>query len=297
MPISGSWALRLATATIVAASTAGAGAQAPPDLHVVLRHVGERIAEYYKRAQRVMCLEKATVQPVGRDFSPHGFGRVTEYELHVEADAPDSPEPAEAKVVRQLIRINGRPPRERDKTNRDGCTDANPLSTEPLAFLLPKNRDEYKWLSIEPGKGKDANALVIEYASVKGSDKGELAEDPRGHEDCFTWSLDSTIRGRVWVDAKTYEVLRFEQHLARMADIRVPSQIQRKHNLDDYVVVERHDTTIRYKNVAFSDPDESMLLPESIETLMVVRGGLESIRVRQVFSDYKRFLTAGRIVK
>jgi hypothetical protein len=40
-----------------------------------------------------------------------------------------------------------------------------------------------------------------------------------------------------------------------------------------------------------------MLLPESIETLMVMRGGLESLRSRQTFSDYRRFLTAGRIVK
>jgi hypothetical protein len=29
----------------------------------------------------------------------------------------------------------------------------------------------------------------------------------------------------------------------------------------------------------------------------VMRGGLESLRSRQTFSDYRRFLTAGRIVK
>jgi hypothetical protein len=40
-----------------------------------------------------------------------------------------------------------------------------------------------------------------------------------------------------------------------------------------------------------------MLLPESIETLIVVHGGLESMRSRQTFTEYRRFLTAGRIVK
>ena len=38
-----------------------------------------------------------------------------------------------------------------------------------------------------------------------------------------------------------------------------------------------------------------MLLPESIETLIVVRGGLQSIRSRQVFADYRRFMTGAKL--
>jgi hypothetical protein len=63
------------------------------------------------------------------------------------------------------------------------------------------------------------------------------------------------------------------------------------------MVVERHDTTIKYKTVTFADPEEALLLPESIETLSVFRGGLESIRHRQEFSNYRRFVTGGRLVK
>jgi len=126
------WALP--AAVVLGAATLCA--QTPPDVDTVLARVGARIAEYYKRAQNVVCLEKTTVQPVGHDFLPQGFARVTEYELHVEADA-DGDESAEAKVVRELVRVNGKAPREKDKKDRAGCTDANPLSTEPLSFLLP----------------------------------------------------------------------------------------------------------------------------------------------------------------
>jgi hypothetical protein len=49
--------------------------------------------------------------------------------------------------------------------------------------------------------------------------------------------------------------------------------------------------------VAFSDPDEVVLLPESIETVTVIRNGLQSMRRSQIFSDYRRFLTGSRIVK
>jgi hypothetical protein len=278
--------------------TMGLSAQASPDIDTLLARVGQRIADYYKRAQNVICTEKTMVQPVGHDYAPVGFARVTEYELRVETDAAgDGDGSPDARVVRQLFRVNGHSPREKDQKDRAGCTDANPLSTEPLTFLLPAHRSEYTFAAGGLGKGKDRNTLIIEFISSKPEGKGELAEDPRGHADCFTWSLPVVMKGRVWVDANTYDVVRIEQRMAGFADITVPTKLARRHNLADMVVVERHDTTIRYKTIPFHDPDEAMHLPESIDTLVVVRGGLESIRSRQTFSEYRRFMTEGRIVK
>ena len=59
--------------------------------------------------------------------------------------------------------------------------------------------------------------------------------------------------------------------------------------------MDRDDLTMRYKEVTFADPDETLMLPESIESLTVFRGGLQSMRRTQLFSEYRRFLTAGRI--
>lgn len=282
-------------AAVAFAAVTTVTAQAPPDVETLLARVGARIADYYQRAQNVICTEKASVQAVGRDYSPQGFARVTEYELRVETDA-DSDEP-EAKVVRELRRVNGKAPRDKDKNDRAGCTDANPLSSEPLSFLLPAHRSEYTFVSAGFGKGKDSRSLILEFTSSKPDGKGEIVEDPRGHDGCFSFSLPAVMKGRVWIDAETYSVVRVEQRMAGMADLKVPVTLQRKHNLDNTIVVERHDTVIRYKTIPFSDPDEAMLLPESIDTLMVMRGGLESLRSRQTFTDYRRFLTAGRIVK
>jgi hypothetical protein len=39
-----------------------------------------------------------------------------------------------------------------------------------------------------------------------------------------------------------------------------------------------------------------LLLPESIHSFTVIRGGLQSTRRHQAFSDYKRFVTAGRVL-
>jgi hypothetical protein len=276
----------------------GLSAQAKPDIEMLLSRVGERVARYYKSAQNLICIEKSTVQPIGWDMSPHGFARVTESEMRVETDiGEDGTIMEEPRVFRELRKINGRLPRERDKNDRAGCTDPNPLSAEPLAFLLPANRREFQFAAAGFGKGKESNALIIEYTKAEPRGHGELIEDPRGHPDCFSVSVPVTLKGRIWVDARTYEVIRIEQHIAGPGDIRVSDAQQRKHNLPASIVIERYDTTIKYRSVAFADPEEAMLLPESIDIVAVYRGGLESLRRRQAFSEYRRFLTAGRVVK
>ena len=88
--------------------------------------------QHYKRAQNVIFTEKRTVQPVGRDYTPVGFARMTESETRVEADAAPTARIARSSGDPALLRVNGRPPREKDNKDRAGCTDPNPLSPEPL---------------------------------------------------------------------------------------------------------------------------------------------------------------------
>jgi hypothetical protein len=99
------------------------------------------------------------------------------------------------------------------------------------------------------------------------------------------------------VDANTHDVLRVDRRIDGPVDVRVPPRLQRRHNLAPWVVIERDDETLRYQAVAFRDPDEVMLLPQSIESMTVVRGGLQSTRRMETFSSYRRFLTGARIVK
>jgi hypothetical protein len=52
---------------------------------------------------------------------------------------------------------------------------------------------------------------------------------------------------------------------------------------------------MRFRRVAFTDPADVLLLPEAIESITVLRGGLQSVRRTETYSGYQRFLTAGRI--
>ncbi len=190
--------------------------------------------------------------------------------------------------------MNGRVPRDRELNDRSTCLDPNPLSPEPLAFLLRKNRHEYVFTWGGYGKGKDQNLFLIEYKPIE-KEKPEFVEDKKGREGCFQINLP-VERKRLWVDAQTYEVVRIEEHLSSRVEVRVPFSQQRKNLLPDVIVVERFDLITRYKPVAFQNPDELLLLPASIEQLAVLHGA-QSNRKTQTFSNYKRFLTGGRIIK
>ncbi len=286
--------LPCALALALPAMTA-ADRQAQPNVEELLVRVGERVAEFYTRAKNVMCIETSAMQPIDSSNSPVGFVRTVESELRVEADS--GPGPGEAAIVRRIRRVNGRVPRERDKKDRAGCTDPNPLSSEPLSFLLPAHRSEYQFRPAGIARDRNRTALMIDFASVNRRSNPELIEDAAGHDDCFDWSGHIASRGRIWVDAGSYDVLRVDRGSGGPVDVRVPALIQRRHHLDSWVVIVRDDVTIRYKAVVFSDPDEVLVLPESIDTLTVIRGGLQSTRRKQTFSDYKRFVTGGRVLE
>jgi hypothetical protein len=273
-----------ARSTLIVLAVAAIATVAPraqsTDVTWLLARVGERVAEYYKRAQNIICTEKVLAQQMDFNYNSAGFGRTLEYELHLESEAADGDGAVhEAKIARELRKVNGRTPRPNDK---DGCFDPETREPEPLTFLLPVNQREYTFTSAVFGKGKDSRTLVIDFLH-KQNGKPEI-------------KLPVTTKGRVWVDAVTFDVVRVEEELATRIDVRVPYEQQRRMNLPDFITIDRYQTITKYTVVKFSDPDEALLLPESIEEVALMRGA-GSHRKRQQFSDYRRFLTGGRILK
>lgn len=282
----------LACVAVLALTAMTTRAQTQPDIQDVLTRVSERVTEFYTHAKNVICIERSTVQGVDLNYSVVGFARTVESELRIEANGA-----GEATVMRTLRKVNGRVPRASDKKDRAGCTDPSPVASEPLAFLLPDQRSEYHFRFAGIGRERDRAALLIDFASVNRRSTPELIEAPSGHDDCFDWVGHIASRGRVWVDADNYDVLRVERSLGGPVEVKVPTLIQRRHRLDSWVVLLREDSTIRYKPFVFRNPDEVLLLPESINSIIMVRGGLQSTRRSQTFTDYRRFVAEGKVVE
>jgi hypothetical protein len=279
-------ALTLTPVLLAATGWPARGSQSASELDQLISRVG---------AQTVMCTERSTVQPVGRDWSVDGMARTVESDLRVEMHGADTDMPAEPTVIREVRRVNGRPPNPRDVKSRSGCTDPNPLSPEPLSFLLPAHREEYRFTSLRSGKDHDRAALIIGFQTVNRRSRVDLIEDEHGHEDCFDWKGSVSKSGKLWVDAVTEDVLKVETWLDGPVDIQVSRALQRRYNLAPSIVLERDDLTLRYKMFRFEEPEESLLLPEAVESLTILRNDLQSIRRHDVFNDYRRFLTSTRI--
>ena len=275
--------------------TASGAPQAEPDLAALLEAVANRVTTYYHRAQSVVCTETSTVQPIDRQWSVQGFARTVESELRLELEAGGGDALPDGRIIRDIRRVNGRLPRESDQKSRNSCTDPNSLSPEPLAFLLRPQRDAYRFTSVRSGRERHRPALIIDFTSLDRTSRPELIEDERGRDDCFDWKGPLATRGRVWVDAQTYDVLRIDRGLAGPVDVRVPSLLQRRYRFDPFVIIDRDDVSMRFKPVAFENPDEVLLLPETIESITILRSGLQSTRRTERFSGYRRFLTGARI--
>src|SRR4051812_15649627 len=160
------WSL-LAIATLAEGSLRAETADIP-DLRGWMARAGARVEAYFARAQSLVCEETVRIVPLGADLLPNGdHVRELVYELRVAWDAPidASDRAGRAPVVlRQLLTVDGRPPRARDEP---GCFDRQPVSPEPLAMLLPGRQEDYVFGWKGQGREADRASVTIEYRAAQ----------------------------------------------------------------------------------------------------------------------------------
>ena len=257
----------------------------PADVNLVVTRVGNYVEQYYTRTRSLLVEETVILQPFSRDWSFEGFARRLEYELRVEWDPSNTEEPA--RVVRELVRASGPalgPPDQPD------CMDPRTISPEPLAFLLPDRRNAFSFEMAGSTRVDGREAVMLDYRVVA---RGEPTAEWTGH--CAWVDLSGRMRGRVWVDANTFEILRFDEHLVGLVDI--PGPPDRSAFRPRSFTFERADTSIRYEHVTFENPDETLMLPARIENVTIIRNsGVPRLRTTQTYDNYRRFVTDSRIV-
>ena len=251
--------------------------------------LSDYVEQYYSRAQSIVTNESVIVQRIKRDLSSDGFARRLVYELRVEWDPTVDSDESPAKVTRQLLTVNGKPPKKGDEPE---CMDPKSVSPEPLAFLLPDRRHKFSFTSAGVGRVEGREAVMVDYRSLK-------AEKPivEWTDDCVSVDAPGRWRGRVWAEPETATIVRMDEQLMGMVDLPIPRKHQRI-NGALFMTLERADLSIRYRPVRFSDPDETLMLPAEITSSSMWRnGGSAGSRVTQSFSNYRRFVTAGRIIR
>jgi hypothetical protein len=287
---------RLAFAVCVAAIGSAAAAQSDTTLSLttVLQRAGERVERYLLRAQSLVCLEVVYLQPLTSSWSTDGFGRTVESELRLSWPGGADTAGTDAQTVRQVVRVNGGRPQPDDWRN---CTTPEQESKEPqaLSLLLPAERGDYRFTLAGEGRIDRRRAIMIDYRfSTPASVESHMVE---GREDCVSFDIDGGTRGRLWIDAETFEVLRLDRNLTGMVEIPLPRPVRMRPSSPVSWTMERWDTSIRFKTLTFSDPDETLVLPVSSSSLQITRGaGTPRLRTQTEYKNYQRFLTGGRVV-
>lgn len=284
-----------ASAALIALSAMLSADQAAAvDVAAVLERAGLRVVEYFARAQSLVCLEKVSLQRLGMGWSADGPSRFVESELRLSWEpSPENPTPKEAKTVRQVLRVNGSAPRKKDYNN---CTtpEQNAEEEQPLSILLPQQRSDYTFTAAGREAVEGRSAIVIAFKEVrKPTVDVSLIKD---NEDCVSFDIEGGMRGKIWIDVETGDVLRLDRWLSGLVEIPLPRKATRHGGALSWTM-ERWDSTIRFKRVSFDDPQETLVLPISSSSLQVTRGsGTPRLRTSTQYLSYRRFMTGGRVI-
>jgi hypothetical protein len=276
---------RLAVACVILTAVSAA-AQSPPADPVA--RLGEYVQNYYSKARSVVAEETVVVQPLQSDMTAAGFARRAVYELRVEWN-PDAPTPAErATAVRTLLKEAGPPIYDKGE---ERCADPPLITPEPLSFLLPDNRAEWKFEIKRPDRIDGRPAITVEY-SLREPHPARVTE-----KECLFTDLTGQTVGRLWADPATAEVLRVDERLTGLVEIKVPKEWWQRGRPRE-ITFERLNSSVRYRRVAFTDPAEEMLLPVAIETVHVHRSdtAVSRLRITHSYANYRRFVTGSRVL-
>jgi hypothetical protein len=158
-------------------------------------------------------------------------------------------------------------------------------------MLLPNRQADFHFAWGGTGRTSGRDSVRVDYRTA-GSPPPTVTWD----ENCVSMDLPALTRGRVWADAESGVVLRLDERLHGTFEVDVPRE-QRRSFGPAWIGLDRADTAIRYKTIEFKDPEESLTLPASIETITNWRNtGVPGVRMTESFSNYRRFVTDSRIL-
>lgn len=274
-------ALLVAALLCAGAGLAQTPAAAAAGVAAILGGFAERTQQYYDRFTSIICTETVQQQDLRFNLQPVGKPRVTVFELSVSRD-PASNDGGDFRVERTLLSVNGKAAK---KNQEPGCTDPKTGSPEPLEFLLAKNQARFRFALNEGAADGPEGARALDFVQWP-PDRVQV----KWTANCFQ-AEGGGQEGRVWFDPATFDVLQVDVKLSTPFLVPVP---ERSFGVQPSIRVERSDMTIRFARVRFEKPDETVLLPDSIETLTVFRG-VASLRSVHKLTNYRRFLSESTI--
>jgi hypothetical protein len=262
-------------------------------LERILDRVGEGVAKYQAELFRISFTETMTRQELREDMTPKRSKEFVFDTLVSREALSDDEDDYYPKTVRRVRTIDGKPAQRAGR--RDAAAGA---AVSSLVFLLPQYRREFQFAleGEEQFEGRRAYRIRI-LRPGEGPPRVEWNKRLVG----FSFYVLAPSLNFLWVDAETYDVLRYESHLAEPFEFEGPRPISLgfgrvgasrrfKYKVNDYAV--------SFRRERFKDPEQTLLVPVAAEWTHVIEGASKPrTRATIRFSNYQRFRSGVKIIE
>lgn len=265
-------------------------------VELILSRAGGKVEQYLAGMFSISFTEVLRREALKEDWTPKGKAKEHVFDNVVlrEQRAGDEQD-FQGRAVRRLRTVDGKRVKpSKQKGELDKCGAPRATYADPLSLLLPKQRSffffSYEGEEILRGR----KTYRLGYAPRVPLEPGTRAE--RG---CFyAWGK---YKGTLWIDAENFDVLQLATRLTEEFDFESPRVLTAgfaRFGPKRKLRLVRSEYTMRFGRVRFKDPEQELLLPESSETLAVIRGGREPrVRHTSSFRDYRRFVSDVKIIE
>ena len=260
----------------------------------ILRRVGESIERYETGLFSLAFTETLGREELDKKLLPKGRPKVYVFDdLILRQTLPDRREGTYAGGTRHVKTIDGKP----GKQLKEGpftCGEPNSSYGDQLSFLLPKFQGD-KLFSYEGETEMRGRRMFL----IGAFPRVRCEPEAVWKDKCF--HINGEYRLKIWVDAENFDVLRLDAQLIEGVEFKSPrtvsvgfARVGPKHKLR----LERSDLTYLFRRVEFKEPGQTLLLPESAESLTIIEGaGKPRIRVRQTYGDYRRYVSDVKVIE
>jgi hypothetical protein len=270
--------------SIVFALAAPSWGQTPePDFAVLMERVRERVKQTYIDLQKLAWTDNVREEILKEDRTQKEKPRNSVYEMIIRLQPP-TPEdtsgvPFYIREQRDLKLVDGKPPRKKDEPVSPTSGGIGTL----LFLLLTGDRAAdyiFSYGGQEDFQGRKALLVNITFPQ-----KGEprVIWDDRflgiGYE--FRITGVQYNKGKLWIDAATYDVLGLNWWSNPFEFARPDGKHKRRYSME---------LTARFKSMTFENPTQTFVVPESVEWINTLKGGRNPVtRKLHSFNNYKRF--------
>jgi hypothetical protein len=263
-------------------------------LERILDKVGEGVARYEAELFRISYAETLRQEELREDLTPKKSKEFV-FDTIVSREAlSDEEDDYYPKTVRRLRTIDGKPAKRAG--GRDAAAGA---AVSSLVFLLPKHRKEFRF-SLE-GEEKFEGRPAFRIRMVQPGE-GPPRVEWKGRLVGVSFYVFAPGVSFLWVDAETYDVLRYESHLAEPFEFETPGAFGAgplgRFGPSRKLRYAARDYAVNFRRERFKDPEQTLLVPVAAEWTNVIEGASKPrTRATIRFSNYRRYRSDVKVIE